>query len=34
MFNLPRFECNKHSMTPQGIIDHLYARAIFKNELI
>ena len=34
MFNLPNFECTKHSMTPQGLIDHLYARAFSKNGCI
>ena len=27
MFNLPHFECTNHLMKPQGLIDHLYARA-------
>ena len=34
MFNLPNFECTKHSMTPQGLINHLYARAFSKNGCI
>ena len=34
MFNLSRFECNNHSMTPQGLIDHLYVRAFSKNGYI
>ena len=34
MFNLHHFEYTKHSMTPQGLIDHLYARAFRKNGCI
>ena len=34
MFNLPRFESTKHSITPQGLIDHLYERAFTKNGCI
>ena len=34
IFNSPHFECNKHSMTRLGLIDHLYARALGKNGCI
>ena len=34
MFNLPHFECTKHSMIQQGLIDNLYARACSKNGCI
>ena len=27
IFNLPNFECKNHSMTPQALIDHMYAIA-------
>ena len=31
MVSLTCFECHKHSMTPKGLIDHLYARVFSKN---
>ena len=34
MFHLPHFECPKYAMTPQGLIDHLYARGFCKNGCI
>ena len=34
MFNLPHYECTKHSMTPQGLIEYLHARAFSKNGYI
>ena len=34
MSKLPRFEYNKHSMRPLGLIDNLYTRAFTKNGFI
>ena len=31
MFNSPHFECNKYSMTPPGLINHLYASEFVEN---
>ena len=31
LFNLPNFDCKNHSMTPQRLIDHLYATAFGKK---
>ena len=31
LFHLPNFDCKNHIITPQGLIDHLYASAFGKK---
>ena len=33
LFDLPNFDCKNHLMPPQGLIDHLYATAVWKKSL-